>query len=103
MRRRTNPKTGNVTLRALLKRMTPDQQADLIRSIDRFYYAAISEGFKPGEAQRFAEKRAVPEARKIVGRNPSGSLLFRTRAAALKYAREYGAKKFSIKKLKRGQ
>ena len=36
-------------------------------------------------------------------RNPSGLLLFRTRAAAAKYAREHGAKKFSIKKLKRGK
>ncbi len=64
--RRNNPKTGNVTLRKLLARMTPAQQSELIRSIDRFYYAAINEGFKPGEAQRFAEKRAVPEARKLV-------------------------------------
>ncbi len=103
MPKRGNPRTGNVTLRALLRRMTPGQQADLIRSIDRFYYAAISEGFKPGEAQKFAEKRAVPEARKLVGRNPAGALLFRTRAAALKYAREHGAKRFSIKKLKRGR
>ncbi len=38
-----------------------------------------------------------------VSPNPRGSLLFRTRAAALKYAREHGAKKFSIKKLKRGR
>jgi hypothetical protein len=36
-------------------------------------------------------------------RNPGGSLLFRSRAAALKYAREHGAKRFSIKKLKRGR
>jgi hypothetical protein len=35
-------------------------------------------------------------------KNPR-SLLFRSRAAALKYAREHGAKKFSIKKLKRGK
>jgi hypothetical protein len=35
-------------------------------------------------------------------KNPS-ALLFRTRAAALKYAREHGAKRFSIKKLKRGR
>lgn len=32
----------------------------------------------------------------------NGQLLFRTRAAALKYARANGAKKFSIRKLKRG-
>ena len=100
---RRNPRTGNVTLRALLKRMTPDQQSDLIRSIDRFYYAAISEGFKPGEAQKFAEKRAVPEARKMIARNPrGGQLLFSSKAAAVKYAREHGAKKYSVRKLKRG-
>ncbi len=37
-----------------------------------------------------------------LARNPD-QLLFRTRAAALKYAREHGAKRFSIKKLKRGK
>lgn len=35
-------------------------------------------------------------------KNPAG-LLFKTRSAALKYAREHGAKRFSIKKLKRGR
>jgi hypothetical protein len=35
-------------------------------------------------------------------KNPA-ALLFRTRKAALKYAREHGAKRFSIKKLKRGR
>ena len=35
--------------------------------------------------------------------NPRGQLLFSTRAAAVKYAREHGAKKFSVRKLKRGR
>ena len=61
---RGNP---NPTLRRLLEKLTQHQQAELIRNIDRFYYAAIAEGFKPNEAQKFAEKRAVPEARKLVG------------------------------------
>ena len=65
------PNPGSPKLRALLKRMSLDQQADLTRAIDRFYYAAIEEGFKPSEAQSFAEKRAVPEAEKILKRgNP---------------------------------
>ncbi len=34
--------------------------------------------------------------------NPQ-SMLFRTRAAALKYAREHGAKRFSIRKVKAGR
>jgi hypothetical protein len=36
------------------------------------------------------------------GKNPR-QLLFRTKASALKYAREHGAKKFSIIKLKAGR
>jgi hypothetical protein len=39
---------------------------------------------------------------RLFGKNPV-QLLFKTRAAALKYAREHGAKRFSIKKLKRGR
>jgi hypothetical protein len=35
--------------------------------------------------------------------NPGRSMLFKTRAAALKYAREHGAKRFSIQKLTRGR
>jgi hypothetical protein len=36
------------------------------------------------------------------GKNPH-QLLFRTRAAAAKYAKEHGAKRYSIRKLRRGQ
>ena len=36
-------------------------------------------------------------------KNPTGQLLFRTRNAAVKYAREHGAKKYSVRKLKRGR
>lgn len=37
-------------------------------------------------------------------RNPRGSvLLFRSRAAAVKYAKSHGAKKFSVRKLRRGK
>ncbi len=42
------------------------------------------------------------EREKVDYKNPR-RLLFKTRAAALKYAREHGAKQFSIKKLKRGK
>ena len=35
--------------------------------------------------------------------NPRGAFLFRTRAAALKYAREHGAKRFSIRNVKAGR
>jgi hypothetical protein len=35
-------------------------------------------------------------------KNPS-ALLFRTRAAAVRYARAHGAKRYSVKKLKRGR
>jgi hypothetical protein len=64
---RWNP--GIPKLRTLLKRMTAEQQSELTRAIDRFYYAALDEGFKPSEAQSFAEKRSVPEAEKILKRN----------------------------------
>ncbi len=39
----------------------------------------------------------------VKGRSNPGNLLFRTRAAALKYAREHGAKRFSIRKVKAGR
>lgn len=58
-------KNPNKRLRTLLEKLTKDQQDQLVRSIDRFYYAAIGEGFSPREAQTFAEKRAIPEARKL--------------------------------------
>jgi hypothetical protein len=65
---------GNTKLRALIKRMTPDQQVELTRAVDRFYYAVIAEGFTPSQAQAFAEKRATPEAEKILKRkNPAVS------------------------------
>lgn len=77
---------GNKTLRALLEKMTKEQQDDLIRSIDRFYYAAMDEGFKPAEAQEFAEKRAIPQAKKILGKtgNPSRRDDFRKRGNELR-------------------
>jgi hypothetical protein len=50
---------------------------------------------------RYKSKK-TKEERKARRGNPR-QLLFRTRAAALKYAREHGAKRFSIKKLKRGK
>jgi hypothetical protein len=49
-----------------------------------------------------AGRRVQQKSQQAHRSNPS-QLLFRTRAAALKYAREHGAKKFSIKKLKRGK
>jgi hypothetical protein len=39
---------------------------------------------------------------RLFGVNPV-QLLFRTRVAAVKYARSHGAKKFSVRKLKRGR
>jgi hypothetical protein len=77
---------GSPKLRALLRRMSTDEQAQLLQAIDRFYYAAISEGFKPSEAQSFAEKRAIPEAEKILrGRfaNPEAwTTIYKTKAEA---------------------
>jgi hypothetical protein len=35
-------------------------------------------------------------------RNPK-QMLFKSKAAAVKYAREHGAKRFSVKKLKKGR
>ena len=49
--------------------------------------------------EKYHETRKALEAQA----NPGGQLLFRTRAAAVKYAREHGAKKFSVRKLKRGR
>ena len=44
-----------------------------------------------------------PVVRAKKRRNNANQLLFSTRAAALKYAREHGAKNFSVRKLKRGR
>jgi hypothetical protein len=41
-----------------------------------------------------------PKRKRKRSRNPK-QLLFRTKVAAVKYAREHGAKKFSVRKLKR--
>jgi hypothetical protein len=40
---------------------------------------------------------------KINPRKKNGPLLFKSRAAAVKYARTHGAKRFSVKKLARGR
>lgn len=45
----------------------------------------------------------VAEYERQESRSNPRSLLFKTRAAALKYARDHGAKRFSIRKLKRGR
>jgi hypothetical protein len=55
----------------------------------------------PGRNDR-ATYRKVKGGWIIQASNPRGQLLFRTRAAAVKYAREHGAKRFSVRKLKRG-
>jgi hypothetical protein len=68
---------------------------------DPRFSAHIREGVAGFKAKSEATKAARRE-RKLRGHNPT-QLLFRTRAAALKYAREHGAKRFSIKKLKRGR
>lgn len=54
--------------------------------------------------KRTAEQFAARMQKKADARsrNPR-SLVFRTKAAALKYARSHGVKKFSIRKLKRGR
>ena len=53
----------------------------------------------PSQQVSATEKRAIE--RVLAKRaNPRALMLFRTRAAALKYAREHGVKSFSIKKLK---
>jgi hypothetical protein len=60
--------------------------------------------FQTADARHSKPKALALVNRWLRGQNPAGqTLLFRTRAAAQKYAREHGAKKFSIKKLKRGK
>jgi hypothetical protein len=46
---------------------------------------------------------SVPITGFVSKRNNPRPLLFRTRASALKYAREHGAKRFSIRKVKAGR
>lgn len=70
-----------------------------------------SQFYEKGEALEYARKKAQQTGKKYKvfalsggkkkALNPrGGQLLFRTRAAAVKYAREYGAKKYSIRKLR---
>jgi hypothetical protein len=74
---------------------------------DRTYKAYQKSG--TAKAERLADKAQDVYHRLLQrphGRqypNPVGQLLFRTRAAAVKYAKEHGAKRYSIRKLRRGQ
>jgi hypothetical protein len=56
-------------------------------------------GFKPGDAQRFAEKRAIPEARKMLTRNPRSRMATKKKKKKAKARRP--AKKRSTAKNKR--
>ena len=69
---------------------------------ERFMARQIKAGKRalgPYEVGRFPHERY--EVQWETTKNPQ--LLFHTRAAALKYAREHGAKNFSVRKLKRGR
>jgi hypothetical protein len=77
--------------KTLLEEVYANSATDALR---KYKKALRDEGFAPEFPYR-GKYRAVKS------KNPT--LLFRTRAAALKYAREHGAKRFSIKKLKRGR
>jgi hypothetical protein len=55
---------------------------------------------KQAHRSYFGGKRS--RSRKTHNRNPT-QLLFRTKKAARAYAKAHGAKKFSIRKLKKGQ
>jgi hypothetical protein len=54
------------------------------------------------EGGRFEGWSTVKKVIAARGKNPV-QLLFRTKASALKYAREHGAKRFSIRKVKAGR
>ena len=54
------------------------------------------------EGGRFEGWSTVKKVIAARGKNPV-QLLFRTKASALKYAREHGAKRFSIRKMKAGR
>lgn len=62
----------------------------------------IDELWDVGQVRDWTIEPYIPASR-IGGEHNPKQLLFRTKAAALKYAREHGAKKFSVRKLKRGR
>lgn len=60
--------------------------------------------FQTADARHSKTKALALVNRWLRSQNPSGgALLFRTKASALKYAREHGAKRFSIRKVKAGR
>lgn len=66
---RHNP--SKTPLRRLLERLTTAQQDMVTRGMDSMYYTAIEQGFKPAEAEKLADQKALSLAKKYAAENPA--------------------------------